>query len=287
MPGISGIARVLSVLTGVAALALAAVPAPPAASAAPIPRFAHIVLVMFENRGYDTIIGGSQAPYFNQLAASGALFTDSHALTHPSQPNYIGLFSGSAQGVTNDSCPHTFNEVDNLGAQLNSSGHRFIGYAESMPGPGFTGCTGSNGRYARKHNGWVNFGNVPPGANQPFSAFPADYSRLPTVAFVSPDMCNDMHDCTVPAGDAWLRNAMGHYADWARANNSLLVVTFDEDEGTGANHIPTIVAGAGVVPGRYGEHIDHYSVLRTIEDAYGLPALGGAARARPITDIWR
>ncbi|MCC3318373.1 alkaline phosphatase family protein [Nocardia africana] len=155
-----------------------------------------------------------------------------------------------------------------------------------QPTPGYTACTGSNGLYARKHNGWVNFDNVAASANQPLAAFPADYSRLPTISFVNPNMCNDMHDCPVAAGDAWLRDNLGRYADWAKANRSLLVVTFDEDEGTAANHIPTIFFGAGVAPGKYGERIDHYSVLRTLEDAYGLAPVAESAHAAPITDVW-
>ncbi|MCC3316717.1 MULTISPECIES: alkaline phosphatase family protein [Nocardia] len=276
----------MSVLVGAAALTIAAVVVPGPASAVAVPGFDHIVVVMFENIGYDTIIGTASAPYFNQLADTGALFTDSHALTHPSQPNYIALFSGATQGVVDDSCPYDVTGVDNLGTRLAAAGHSFAGYAESMPTPGYTACTGSNGLYARKHNGWVNFDNVAASANQPLAAFPADYSRLPTISFVNPNMCNDMHDCPVSAGDAWLRDNLGRYADWAKANRSLLVVTFDEDEGTAANHIPTIFFGAGVAPGKYGERIDHYSVLRTLEDAYGLAPVAESAHAAPITDVW-
>ncbi|MGY2061060.1 alkaline phosphatase family protein, partial [Nocardia gipuzkoensis] len=253
MKRISRLTAVLSVVVG------ALLPAVPgvAASAAPagVPRFDHIVEVMFENRGYSAVIGSTDAPYFNQLASGGALFTDAHAITHPSQPNYIALFSGATQGVTDDSCPHTFTGVDNLGRQLASAGRTFVGYSESMPGVGFTGCSGSGGQYRRKHNGWVDFDNLPAASNQPFSAFPSDFSTLPTISFVSPNMCNDMHDCSVSTGDTWLRKHLSGYADWARTHNSLLVVTFDEDEGTSGNHIPTIFSGAGVKPGKYGERI--------------------------------
>lgn len=284
MRGISGMARLVSVLAGTVILGVATGLVPGTASAA-VPRFDHIVLVMFENVGFDSIIGSSRAPYFNHLADSGALFTDAHAQTHPSQPNYIALFSGSTQGVTDDSCPHNLGGP-NLSTALAATGHSFTGYAESMPTPGYTACTGSNGRYARKHNSWVDFADVPPAANQTFAAFPRDYSRLPTVSFVSPDMCNDIHDCPVSTGDTWLRNNLGGYADWAKTNNSLLVVTFDEDEGTRANHIPTFFYGAGINPGRYSQRIDHYSVLRTLEDAYALPPLGESAHAASITNIW-
>jgi acid phosphatase len=95
-----------------------------------------------------------------------------------------------------------------------------------------------------------------------------------------------MHDCPVRTGDSWARANLGPYADWAAAHDSLLIVTFDEDEGSSANHIPTTVVGAGVRAGASHQRIDHYSLLRTIEDMYGLPALGRAAAAQPLTGIW-
>jgi len=73
----------------------------------------------------------------------------------------------------------------------------------------------------------------------------------------------------------------------ATSHNSLLVVTFDEDDGTENNQIATIFVGQQVRPGRYHARIDHYTVLRTIEQAYGLRHDGHAARRHPITWIWR
>jgi acid phosphatase len=288
MVRIRTLAEALSTVAGTVALAVCAAMVPVAATAQPaaVPRFDHIVLVMFENKGYDAIIGNAAAPYFNHLAAAGALFTDSHGLTHPSQPNYIALFSGDPQAVTDDSCPHDFTGVDNLATQLGRAGLTFTGYSEDIPNPGYTGCTGNDGRYARKHNGWVNFADVPATANQPYSAFPSDYTKLPTISFVTPNMCNDIHDCPVPVGDTWLQHNLSAYADWAATNNSLLIVTFDEDEGTGGNRIPTILYGAHVRPGQYSEHIDHYSVLRTLENSYALPPLANAADAVPIVGTW-
>jgi acid phosphatase len=111
---------------------------------------------------------------------------------------------------------------------------------------------------------------------------PEHLADLPTVAFVVPDLCHDMHDCGVAPGDAWARQFLEPYASWARAHDSLLIVTFDEDHGTPANHIATFVVGAGVRPTTSGRRIDHYSVLRTLEDWYGLPPLGNAASAAPL-----
>ena len=237
-----------------------------------------------ENHSYADIIGNPAAPFVNQLARSGVLFTRSYAVTHPSEPNYLALFSGRTQAVPDDSCPHTFS-APNLAAGLTGAGMSFAGYAEGLPAPGSPVC--SQGEYARKHAPWTDFSNVPGSAGGPFTSWPAgDFARLPTVSFVIPDLCHDMHDCGVAAGDAWLRAHIGGYADWAMRHDSLLILTWDENDGSPDNQIPTILAGRLVRPGQYAEPVTHYSVLATIEAAYGLPRDGQAATARPVTDIW-
>jgi hypothetical protein len=238
-----------------------------------------------ENHSYAQIIGNGGAPYINSLRSQGANFTSSHAVSHPSEPNYLALFAGTTEGLSSDSCPHSWADP-NLGSGLFASGQTFLGYSESMPTDGYTGC--SNGNYARKHNPWVNFTNLPSSVNLTFGSFPADYSRLPTVAFVVPDLCNDMHDCSVATGDAWLRRWIDPYVQWAAAHNSLLILTFDEDgNNTATNQIATLFVGPMVAPGDYSERIDHYSVLRTLEDLYGVDPTGNAVTAAPITDVWR
>jgi len=255
-----------------------------AAPAAAVPRPDHVVLVMLENKKYSSINGSSSAPYLNSLAAQGAKFSQSFAITHPSQPNYIALLSGSTQGVTNDNCPQSFSG-ENLAHQFAAAGLSFRGYSESMPSDGFTGCT--SGTYARKHNPWVNFTNVPATSNVRFSTFPTDFTTLPTFSYVVPNLCDDMHDCSIATGDAWMRSHIDAYAQWARTHNSVLIVTFDEDSGTSVNQIFTVFVGQHVRTGTFTESINHYSVLRTVEDAYGLTAIGGAAGKTPITDIWQ
>jgi phosphatidylinositol-3-phosphatase len=253
--------------------------------AAAVPQFDHIVLVMFENKKYSSINGSSSAPYFNSLAARGAKFSQSFAITHPSQPNYVALFSGSTQGVTDDSCPINLGSKTNLASQLIGAGKTFTGYSEAMPSDGYTGC--SSGTYRRKHNSWVDFSNVPASSNVRYSGFPSDFTQLPTVAFVTPDMCNDMHDCAIGTGDTWLKNHLDGYAQWAKRHNSLLIVTFDEDSGTSVNQIFTVFVGAHVKAGTYSESINHYTVLRTIEASYGLPGINNAASKSPILDVWQ
>ncbi|MEO6701723.1 MAG: alkaline phosphatase family protein [Jatrophihabitantaceae bacterium] len=263
----------------------AAASVPDQLRAGTVPQPAHTVVVMMENHSYSEIIGSSSAPYINSLATGGALFTNSFGTTHPSEPNYLAIFSGSTHSLTSDSCPHTYT-TQNLGSELITTGLTFKGYSESMPSNGYTGCT--SGAYARKHNPWVNFtSNVPAASNLTFSSFPTSFSSLPTVSFVIPNLNDDMHDGTIAAGDTWLKNNIGAYATWAKANNSLLVVTWDEDDSSQSNQIPTIFYGGPVKTGSYSEKVTHYGVLRTIEQAYGLPYVGSSATATPITDAWQ
>lgn len=260
--------------------ALAAMLAQPAQAA--VPRYDHVVIVVMENHGLTQIVGSPAAPYITSLSLQGANFTNSHGVAHPSQPNYLALFSGSTQRVKNDKCPVNFKGVNNLGVQLMAAGLSFTGYSESMPAAGYTGC--SAGDYVRKHNPWVDFKNVPASANQPYFAFPVDFSTLPTVAFVVPNLINDMHDGSVSTGDSWLQANIDPYAQWAKTHNSLLILTFDEDDyTTSSNLIPTIWVGASIVAGNYGELINHYNVIATVERMYGLPAL---TTAQPVVDVF-
>ena len=256
----------------------------PANAKKKLPKPAHIIVVMEENHSYDDIIGSASAPYINGLAQAGALFTDSHAVTHPSQPNYLELFSGSKQGVTNDNCPHSF-AVDNEASQLIAAGKSFVGYSEGLPAEGSLVCT--SGRYARKHAPWTNFTNLAPTTNEPYTAFPKTLKKLPTVSWVIPNLDDDMHDGTIAEGDTWLKNNLAKYATWAMTHNSLLIVTWDEDDGSQDNQIPTIFIGPMVKQGQYSEHITHDNILATIEAMYGLAPLGNAASVQPIRDVWQ
>ena len=275
------------------------------AAAAQVPQYDHVVLVMMENHSFTEIIGSASAPYINTIASQGATFTQSFGIEHPSQPNYLDIFSGANQGTTGtDACVASLVNADNLGNQLRTASFTFVGYSESLPSAGSTTCVTADSLYARKHNPWSDFANLGDLAtaavvNQPFSAFPADFSTLPTVAFVAPNQCHDMHGIggTCPAGtaaiitdgDTWLSTTSGiaDYAAWATQHNSLLIITWDEDDSSSSNRIATIFYGANVVPGLYSETINHYSVLATLEAMYGLPALAGAATKTPITDVFR
>ena len=249
-----------------------------------MPSIDHIVVVVEENHSYKQIVGSKNAPYFTQLINNGALFTSSHGITHPSQPNYLALFSGSTQGIKDDQCGKSFS-TKNLASILIQKKLTFKGYSEDMPKTGYTGC--SSGGYARKHNPWVQFNNVPASVNQPFTSFPKDYNKLPTVSFVMPNHQNDMHDGTVQQADQWLKENLSSYVSWAKTHQSLLIVTWDEDDFSKANRIPTIFVGPMVKPGKYSEAINHYHVLRTIEDICRVSALGESAKVHAISSVWK
>jgi phosphatidylinositol-3-phosphatase len=253
--------------------------------AAAVPTPAHIVIVVEENRSQSNIIGSKSAPFINQLAAGGAMMAQSFAEVHPSEPNYYALFAGNTL-VKENVCPVNAGNEPNLGSQLLGAGYSFVGFAESLPAPGSQDCRA--GKYARKHVPWASFTNIPASHSLPFSAFPApsSYAGLPTVSMVIPNLDDDMHDGSIAQGDQWLYQNLSQYAAWAKGNNSLLILTWDEDDNTPRNQIPTVIYGAGVRPGTYNEPISHYNVLSTIEEMYGLPKLGYATRAPAITDIW-
>jgi len=249
-----------------------------------LPRPAHVVVIVEENKSLAEIVDNGRAPFINSLARRGALFTQSHGVTHPSLPNYLALFAG----VTNDNgdgCPATgfSRTAPNLASELLAVHRTFGGYAEGLPAPGSSVCAA--GSYARKHAPWVEFTNVSASVQKPFAQFP-EYSRLPTVAFVVPDVDDDMHDGSIAAGDDWLVKNLGKLVAWAESHDTLVVLTWDEGYDA-YNTIPTIFFGPMVRPGRYSTPITHYDVLRTLETMYGLSPSGGAAGVMPIRAVWR
>lgn len=254
-----------------------------ALAAETLPRPDHIVIVVEENRSFAQIIGNRDAPYLNALAQRGALFTNSFGITHPSQPNYLALFSGTTRGISSNSCPLELSG-ENLGNVLLAKGLSFVSYSESMPEVGYEGCV--YGAYRRKHNPAANWKELA-AFNQPFTAFPQDFTQLPAVSLVMPDQRNDMHDGSIDQGDAWLAQHLDAYAQWATAHNSLLIVTWDEDDGSEGNRIATVFVGAMVKPGKSVQRINHYTLLRMLSEMYGLPYLGESAKEKAISGVWR
>jgi hypothetical protein len=260
----------------------------------------HIVIVIEENHSLSQVIGSSNAPYINGLAQGGMLFTSFFAITHPSQPNYLQFFSGSHQGVFNDALPAgTPWQTDNLAGATIAAGSTFAIYSEDLPGVGSNVNTFLN--YARKHNPCVNWQNatpranqIPPTANRPFfssSGAPffgdlgpsLDYNQLPAITIVVPNLQNDMHDGSIAQADAWLSLWISGYANWCRTHDSLLIITWDEDNAASRNRIPTIFYGEKVLRGECDITYTLHNLLHTIEEFKTLPHAGSSADVRAIT----
>jgi hypothetical protein len=248
------------------------------------PHAATVIVIIMENRDYDLIIGSKDAPFINgTLVPQAALMTNSHAIGHPSQPNYLALFSGSTQGVTDDSCPHEFTTA-NLGEEVLAAKKSFDGFSESMPKDGFKGCTAQE--YARKHNPWVDFKNVPASSNLIWYDIPGGQ---PTDSFIVPNLCNDMHDCSTQTGDNWLKANLPTILQYDQANRGLLILTWDEadPDANGTNQIATLLLGPMIRPGTYAQKIDHYAVLHTIEKIAGVACTADACSAPLLAGMWK
>ena len=264
------------------------------AGRAAVPRVDKVVVVVFENREFSQVIGGGQAPTFDALARRFALLTDYRGVAHPSLPNYLALVSGSTQEVTSD-CTTCVVAARNLADTLEQAGKTWKTYADGLPAPGFTGPTA--GRYAKKHDPLLYFEDVAGRPERlrrivPLTAFRRDLQAhaLPDFSLVVPDLCHDMHDCPVSTGDAWLGAFLGPLLRSGELAHGIVYVVFDEGTGDagGGGRVPALVVGPLVRRGaRAPGPLDHYSLLRTIEDAWHLPRLGRSGAARPITGIWR
>jgi phosphatidylinositol-3-phosphatase len=263
----------------------------PAGDQLPRSRSSHVVVVVMENKEAGDVLGSGNAPYLDALARRYGVATRSYAIRHPSLPNYLALTSGATHGIASD-CTSCHVAAPNVVDQLETAGISWRAYLEDMPHPCFKGA--SAGGYAKRHNPFVYYDDV---AGNParcrrvvsFGSLAADLRRgsLPTYAWISPNLCDDMHDCTVRHGDSFLAHLVPALLR-ELGPHGFLVVTWDEgrsDAGCcGAargGHIATFVAGPVVRPGaRDARPVDHYGVLRTIEDALGLPPLAAAANAR-------
>jgi len=251
-------------------------------------------VIILENKEYGSIVGSASAPYENELIARYGLLTNFYAETHPSEPNYIALTSGGLQGTSTDGSYDL--TVPNLFDQMDASGHSWHVYAQGYPGNCFgsfqalpvTDGVGASGDYVRKHNPAISYTSISGNPNlcanitklAGFDPAAADFEMI------IPNEINDMHSSSVRAGDDFLRAFVPSIIDSPAFANSVLFITWDEgDTNTnGGGHIATIVASPGMTPGsRYAGPANHYSLLRTIEDAWGMPYLGQAATTTPLT----
>ena len=244
-----------------------------------------------ENHSYSSIIGSSSAPYENQIAHKCGLASNYYAVSHPSLPNYVALTSGSTQGITDDSGPSSHKlDVQSIYHQVYPSAKA---YDESMPSK----CDLSDsGNYAVRHNPWAYYvnGNVGPQRTQcqandvplgttASGALHSDVANgtLPKFSFVTPNLCDDMHDCSVATGDAWLAKFVPFVLAGSnyRTGHLVVVITFDEGGG-GGNQVYTAVISPYTAAGTVNStHFTHYSLLRTTEEILHVPLIGSAASA--------
>jgi acid phosphatase len=275
-----------------AALLVAPVAAP-AASPRP-PAFKHVIVIVMENKESGAVIDGNAAPNFKRFAAQGATLASYTAVGHPSLPNYLALVSGSTQGV-HDDCTDCHFAGRSLADTLAAAGKSWKTYAEGLPRAGWNGS--GAGLYAKRHDPFIYFDRVRSSRSRmsrivPLTRLATDLAgrHLPDFSLVVPNLCHDTHDCSVTAGDTWLGSFLPPLLESPQLAGSVVFVIFDEGSTnlSGGGHIPAIALGPAVRShARYTTPMTHYSLLRTIEDAWGLEPLGHSAQARAIAGIWR
>lgn len=241
-----------------------------------------------ENEEYGNIVSNPGAPYINGLLRSAALATASYGVSHPSLPNYLALTGGSTFGIDSD-CTDCHVDATNLVDQLEGAGISWKAYMEGVPSPCFKGS--SSGAYAKRHNPFVYYDDIASNPDRcakvvPYDRLNADYrsGNLPAFIWITPDLCHDMHDCSVADGDEWLSEVVPSLIR-ALGPRGILFLTWDEgdsDEGccqlARGGRIATIVAGPTTRAGaRSTVPYDHYSLLRTVEEAFRLQPIRGAA----------
>jgi phosphatidylinositol-3-phosphatase len=250
----------------------------------------HIIFVWLENKEFERLTGAdSSAPYINSLVKAGTLFTDYHAITHPSYPNYVDFFAGAANGITGDDCVNADTlTAPNLYTILYKAGKTFAWYSEGLPATGSKVCASQY--YVAKHNPTSIFKNVPDGANKRFADLPADFNKLENVVAISPNLNNDMHDGSIGDGDAWIRKHLSALADWCMTHNSIFVIDFDESDSRFSNQVPVIVIGEHVKAGyKSNKHYNHFSWTKTISAMCHASQVwtSNVSDARVIQDCWK
>ena len=270
----------------------------PAGSLLAVPPSGPVIVIMLENKNERSILDATDAPYLQSLFDTGAVATEYQAVAHPSEPNYLALFSGSTQGVT-DNGSHDLN-APTIADQLENAGKTWGVFAENLPAVEcFTGETSSggpdgDGDYARKHEPAISFtaisGSPQRCANiKPLRDFRPDAADF---SWIIPNLCHDMHDCSVAEGDAWLASVVQPILAspaFAPGGSGTLYITFDESDGKAAdNEIVTTVLGPKVKAGTRSDVAhSHYSLLRTIETSLGLPCLAQACEANTLGELFQ
>jgi phospholipase C len=244
---------------------VAPVSPPQATASAPVPPATRVVVIVMENRSYDSVIG---LPYIKTLASTATVLTDYHASGHPSLPNYLALTSGSTWGISDDGY-HVLPAQD-VGDQLTASGVPWRAYMEGMG----SDCKTNTGGYAVKHDPFAYYGGRCQSSVVPFSQFAPDLAGAapPRFMWITPDLCHDMHDCSSDVGDSWLRSTVPAVLASPAMSNGVLFITWDENDGGGSNQVLTLVLGAKR-PATPGVPYGHANLLATVEDLLSVPRL--------------
>jgi hypothetical protein len=279
-------------IAGLAALALQQSVVP--AQAASMPALDHFFVIVMENEGYGSIVGSSAAPYINSLTRAGGLGASYYAVAHPSLPNYLAMTGGSTFGITTD-CTTCWVSAPNVADSLESAGKTWKAYEESMPSACFVG---DSYPYAQKHDPFIYYNDIRTNTSRcqshvvPYSQLSSDLtfaSTTPNFGFITPNLCDDMHDCAIATGDSWLANNVPHIlaSPAFTAQRSALAIVWDEGN-TSSNQVPLILLGSAVSPGFTSTVVaNHYSLLRTVEAGFGLPTLTASdASASPMSDYF-
>ncbi len=235
--------------------------------------FKRVVMIVFENTNQ---VDASKQPFFAQLMKRGTYLSNFLAEAHPSQPNYIAMIAGDTLGVRGDQPVNL--PGNHLGDLLEQKQLGWKVYAEDYPGNCFLGAT--QGKYVRRHVPFLSFTNI---QNNPErcarivegAEFMKDYSAhdLPAFSLVVPNLDHDGHDTNVQTADRWFASQFqGVLSDDAFLADTLFIITFDESENWfGANRVFTVLLGGGVVSGSVSsDKVNHYSLLKLIEDGFGL-----------------
>lgn len=251
---------------------------------------------MMENLGYGP---ATATAGFSALAARYAEASNYWAIGHPSLPNYLALTSGSTWGVTSD-CVTCYVSADNVGAQLSAAHLSWGAYFEGVPSACYLPPYADSPLYAGKHNPFRYYDDIRSSRSlcdhlQPYGrlsrALRSATSTIPQFVWVTPNLCDDGHNCPPTTAATWLDGFVSlvvHSAAWRQ--RSALFVTWDESESGGpmGGQVLTLVISPLVRRGlKVGVYYTHYSLLATIEDAFDLPLLLNARHARPMTAFFR
>lgn len=237
----------------------------------------HVFVIVMENRSYSQ---ATASGYIANLAAQYSVATNYHGVAHPSLPNYLALTSGSTWGVADDGF-HPL-PAGGLGAELTVAGVDWRAYMEGMT----QNCMNSPYPYGLKHDPFAYYGAACPQQVVPFSQFAGDLAgNAPRLAWITPDLCHDGHDCSNAVADSWLAQTVRvilNSSAWQL--NGVLFITWDEGNDS-ANSVATLVIQPHAPALQSSQPYDHYSLLATIEDQLGVPRLGLAAQATPMSDL--